>query len=58
MRGGGVAGYTSAGYTAAELRDARDSLRQYEWVLMHMAMHDVFGMMNYAQEILDSLSEK
>ena len=38
--------------------EAHDALRQHEWALMHLAMHDAHGAAALACEVLEQLSER
>lgn len=38
--------------------EAHDALRQHEWALMHLAMHDAHGAAALASEVLEQLSER
>ena len=38
--------------------EAHDAMRPYEWMLMHMAMHEALGVTEHAHTILELLSPK
>jgi len=42
----------------AQAAEAHDVFRQYEWVLLHLGMHDALGASAHVGEILDELCER
>ena len=42
----------------ASTPEAHDTLRAYEWMLMHLAMHEGLGCSAHANEVLEELCER
>ena len=42
----------------AEAPEVHDTLRQHEWVMMHLAMHDATNTAPLINEVLDLLGER